>query len=153
MTGKSQTRPVKILLVEDNMGDIRLTQETLKSSKVKNRLTFVMDGEEAIKYLRKQHEFSDAETPDLIILDLNLPKKDGREVLEEIKTDPDLRRIPVVVLTVSNAEEDVLKMYGSHANCYITKPLDLKSFGTIVRTIEDFWFEIVKLPPNNGSVR
>jgi CheY-like chemotaxis protein len=134
------------------MGDVRLTQETLKTSKVKNTLNYVMDGEEAIKYLRKQREYSDAKRPDLIILDLNLPKKDGREVLEEIKTDPDLKRIPVVVLTVSNAEEDVLKTYGLYANCYITKPLDLKSFGIIVRTIEDFWFEIVRLPPNNGSV-
>lgn len=139
-------RPVEILLVEDNMADVRLTKEVLKDSKVRNNLHFVMDGVEAVSFLRKEGKYQDAPKPDLILLDLNLPKKDGREVLEEIKNDEILRRIPVVVLTTSKAEQDILRSYNLHANCYITKPVDLEQFITVVKSIEEFWFTIVKLP-------
>lgn len=143
---QSKYRPVEILLVEDNMADIRLTKEILKDSKVRNNLHFVMDGVEAISFLRKEGQYSDAPKPDLVLLDLNLPKKDGREVLEEIKNDENLKRIPIVVLTTSKAEQDILKTYNLHANCYITKPVDLDQFITVVKSIEEFWFTIVKLP-------
>lgn len=138
--------PVEILLVEDNMADVRLTKEVLKDSKIKNNLHFVMDGVEAVSFLRKEGKYKDAPKPDLVLLDLNLPKKDGREVLKEIKNDEILKRIPVVILTTSKAEQDILKSYNLHANCYITKPVDLEQFITVVKSIEEFWFTIVKLP-------
>ncbi len=139
--------PIDILLVEDNPGDIRLTQEALKESKMRNRLNIVYDGVEAMDFLRRKAPYENAPRPDIILLDLNLPRKDGRAVLEEIKADADLRRIPVVILTTSDDEHDILRSYDLHANCYITKPLDLNQFAAIVKTIENFWFQIVKLPP------
>ena len=138
--------PIEILLVEDNPGDIRLTQEALKDSKLYNNLNIARDGVEALAFLHRENHYSNAPRPDIILLDLNLPRKDGREVLEEIKDDEDLRRIPVVVLTTSDADEDILKSYNLYANCYITKPVDLDRFIAIVKTIENFWFQIVKLP-------
>ena len=137
---------IDILLVEDNPGDVRLTQEALKEAKVGNQLHVVEDGVEAMAFLRHEGKYADSPHPDLILLDLNLPKKDGREVLAEIKQDPKLMRIPVVVLTTSRAEEDILRSYNLHANCYVTKPVDLDQFITIVKSIEDFWLTIVKLP-------
>ena len=148
MSFKGIIRTVEILLVDDNPGDIRLTQEALKDSKVLNNLHVVEDGLEALNYLRKKGEFKNEVTPDLILLDLNLPKRNGREVLSEIKEDELLKHIPVVILTISRAEEDILKSYELHANCYITKPVDMNQFVKIVRSIENFWFSIVKLPPN-----
>lgn len=142
-------KPVEILLVENNPGDIRLTKEALKEGKVLNKLHVVMDGVEALAFLRREGKYFDAVRPGLILLDLNLPKKNGREVLAEIKEDEDLRRIPVVVLTVSSDEEDILKAYSFHANCYVTKPADLDQFIKIVKSIEEFWLTIVKLPPKN----
>ena len=138
---------IEILLVEDNPGDVRLTQEALNDSKLHNKLSIVRDGIEAMTFLKKQDEYEQVPTPDIILLDLNLPRKDGREVLEEIKDDELLRRIPVVVLTTSDADQDILRSYNLHANCYITKPVDLDRFVQIVQTIENFWFQIVKLPP------
>ena len=143
---EEQFRPINILLVEDNPGDIWLAQEALRRSKMINRLFPLNDGREAVAFLRRQGSHAGAIRPDLILLDLNLPKKDGREVLAEIKADPDLRRIPVVVLTSSAAEEDVLKTYNLHANCYVTKPVDFDRFMEVVRSVEDFWLTIVKLP-------
>jgi two-component system, chemotaxis family, response regulator Rcp1 len=143
--------PIDILLVEDNLGDVRLTQEALAESKVKNNLYVVRDGLEAMAFLHREGKYADAIRPDLILLDLNLPKKDGREVLSEIKADEELRRIPVVILTVSSAEEDILRTYDLHANCYITKPMDLDQFIKVVKSIEDFWLTIVKLPPNGKN--
>jgi chemotaxis family two-component system response regulator Rcp1 len=140
-------RPVEILLVEDNPGDVRLTKETLKDSKVRNRLCIVSDGVEAMEFLRREGSYAAAARPDLILLDLNLPRKNGREVLAEIKGDEHLRRIPVVVLTTSSADQDLLQTYDLHANCYITKPVNLDQFTSVVRAIEAFWFTIVKLPP------
>lgn len=142
-------RPVEILLVEDNPGDVDLARVALKKSKIHNTLNVVDNGELAMQYLHRQEPFADATRPDLILLDLNLPKKDGREVLGEIKSDPELRRIPVVILTTSRAEEDVLKSYNLHANCYITKPIDLSQFMRVVKSIEDFWLSIVVLPRND----
>ena len=139
-------KPIEILLVEDNPADIRLTQEALKESRMYNNIRVTMDGVEALNYLQHKGKYADAPRPDLILLDLNLPKKDGREVLAEIKSDENLRRIPVVVLTTSAAEQDILKSYNLHANCYITKPVDLDQFITVVKAIENFWFTIVKLP-------
>ncbi|MFB3895170.1 MAG: response regulator [bacterium] len=141
-------KPIEILLVEDNPGDARLAMEALKDAKVKNNISWVKDGVEAIEYLHKSGRFANAIRPDLIFLDLNLPKKDGREVLSEIKEDDQFKRIPVVILTVSKAEEDIMKTYNLHANCYVTKPIDLEQFAKVVKSIEDFWFTIVKLPPN-----
>jgi CheY-like chemotaxis protein len=141
-------RPIEILLVDDNPGDIRLTQEALKESKVLNNMHTVEDGMEALEFLRKEGRFKNVITPDIILLDLNLPKRNGREVLAEIKNDDFLKKIPVVILTISRAEEDILKSYALHANCYITKPVDMDQFIKIVRSIEDFWFTIVRLPPN-----
>lgn len=138
---------IDILLVEDNPGDIRLTEEALKESKVRNRLSIVYDGVEAMDFLQRKAPYENAPRPDIILLDLNLPRKDGRTVLEEIKADEKLRRIPVVILTTSDDEHDILRSYDLHANCYITKPLDLNQFAAIVKTIENFWFQIVKLPP------
>ena len=138
--------PIEILLVEDNPGDVRLTQEVLKEGKVHNTLNIVENGVQALSFLRKENEYSDAPTPDLILLDLNLPKKDGREVLLDIKKDPELKKIPVVVLTTSQAEEDILNVYDLNANCYVSKPVDLGQFIDVVKSIEDFWLSIVKLP-------
>lgn len=138
---------VEILLVEDNPADVDLTKETLEFAKLRNRLHAVNDGVEALAFLRRQPPFENAVRPDLILLDLNLPRKDGREVLQELKVDPTLRTIPVVVLTSSDAEKDVIKSYDLGANCYITKPVDLDQFADVVRCIEDFWFVVVKLPP------
>lgn len=143
-------QPIEILLVEDNPADVRLTQEALREGKVKNRLSVARDGVEAIAFLRRQDPFADAPKPDLILLDLNLPKKDGRAVLADIKDDPVLRRIPVVVLTTSSAEVDILKSYELHANCYITKPVDLEQFVQVVKSIDDFWLTVVRLPPEGG---
>ena len=137
---------VKILLVEDSPGDVRLTMEAFKDGKICNHLDVVMDGEEALAFLRREGKYADESLPNLILLDLNLPKKDGREVLMEIKNDKELKRIPVVVLTTSAAEKDILKTYDLHANCYITKPVDFDQFITVVKSIEDFWLTIVKLP-------
>lgn len=137
---------VEILLVEDNSGDARLTIEALRDFRIHSRVNIVRDGVEATAYLRGEGEFAGAPRPDLILLDLNLPRKDGREVLAEIKEDSDLRRIPVVVLTTSQAEKDILSAYDLHCNCYITKPADLSQFLTVVQSIEDFWLTIVKLP-------
>jgi chemotaxis family two-component system response regulator Rcp1 len=146
MNVKSSGKPIDILLVEDNPGDARLTFEALKESKVNNRLNVVEDGVDAMAFLCREGKYSDSPRPDLILLDLNLPKKDGREVLAEIKANESLKRIPVVILTTSKAEEDILKTYDLHANCYITKPVDLNQFVRVVQIIEDFWFTIVKLP-------
>jgi two-component system, chemotaxis family, response regulator Rcp1 len=146
MNFESQPVPVDILLVEDNEGDVRLTQEVLKSSKVRNKLMIANNGREALECLRKQGKFVASPRPDLILLDLNLPVMDGREVLEQIKDDLDFKRIPVVILTTSKAEEDILRTYNLHANCYVTKPVDLDQFVKVVRSLEDFWLAIVKLP-------
>ena len=146
MNEQERTTPVEILLVEDNPGDVRLTQEALKESKVTNNLSVAEDGVEALAFLKREGEYADAPRPDLLLLDLNLPKKDGRELLEEIKADDNLKRIPVVVLTTSKAEEDILRMYDQHANCYITKPIDFDQFIDVIKSIEDFWLTIVKLP-------
>jgi two-component system, chemotaxis family, response regulator Rcp1 len=149
MNEKNSVEPIDILLVEDHEGDARLAREAMRDSKIRNTLHHVFDGEKAIEFLRRQGKYSDAPRPDLILLDLNLPKKDGRQVLAEIKMDENLKRIPVVILTVSSAEEDILKSYNLHANCYITKPIDLEQFLKVVKAIEDFWLTIVKLP--NGG--
>jgi len=138
--------PIEILLVEDNPGDVRLTQEVLKEGKVHNKLSVVENGVQAISFLKKEDGYKDALTPDLILLDLNMPKKDGREVLLDIKKDKDLKKIPVIVLTTSQAEEDILKVYDLNANCFISKPVDLEQFINVVKSIEDFWLSIVKLP-------
>jgi chemotaxis family two-component system response regulator Rcp1 len=140
-------RPIQILMVEDNPDDIELTFEALKDARVGNFLSVVKDGEEAIAYLRCQGKYKQAIRPDLILLDLNMPKKNGRDVLREIKNDPHLKRIPVVILTTSQAEDDILHTYDLHANCYITKPVDFNQFLKVVRSIEDFWLTVVKLPP------
>jgi two-component system response regulator len=142
----SESKPIEILLVEDNSGDARLAREALRDAKVRNNLTWISDGAEALSFLRRQGKYGAAPRPDLILLDLNLPRKDGREVLTEIKGDDKLKRIPVVILTTSQAEEDVLRAYHLNANCYITKPVDLEQFMKVVKTIEDFWLTIVKLP-------
>lgn len=142
-------KPIEILLVEDNPGDVRLTIEALKEAKVINHLSVLKDGVEALAFLRRQGAYTAAPRPHLIVLDLNLPRKDGREVLADIKADDSLKRIPVVVLTTSQDEQDVLKSYNLHANCYITKPVDLDQFVRVVRSIEDFWLGIVVLPAPN----
>jgi CheY-like chemotaxis protein len=140
-------QPIEILLVEDNPGDVRLTREALKDARVANTLHVVEDGVDALDYLYRRGQYCDAPRPHLVLLDLNLPKKNGREVLAEIKGDDRLKRIPVVILTTSQAEEDILRAYNLHANCYITKPVDFTQFTKIVKTIEDFWLTIVTLPP------
>lgn len=140
-------RPIEILLVEDNPGDVRLIVESLKENKMRNRLDVVEDGEETLAFLRREGRYAQAPRPDLILLDLNLPKKDGRQVLAEIKADETFRRIPVVILTTSKAEEDILKAYDLNANCYITKPVGLDRFIKVVKSIKEFWLTIVKLPP------
>lgn len=142
--GKS---PIEVLLVEDDPGDVLMTQEAFEEHKLRNRLSVVSDGTEALAYLRQEGQYADAVTPDLILLDLNLPRRDGREVLEEIKKDENLRRIPVVVLTTSQADEDILRSYQLHANAYVTKPVDFERFISVVRQIDEFFVSVVKLPP------
>ena len=146
MNFTSQPTPIDILLVEDNAGDVRLTQEVLKGSKVHNNLMVANNGQEALNCLHKVGKYQGVPRPDLILLDLNLPVMDGREVLEKIKDDTDFKRIPVVILTTSKAEEDIIKTYNLHANCYVTKPVDLEQFVKVVKSLEDFWLAIVKLP-------
>jgi len=138
--------PIEILLVEDNPGDVRLTLEALKESKVHNNISVVTDGVEALAFLRQENKFSHSPCPDIVLLDLNLPKKTGIEVLTEIKNDKNLKHIPVVILTTSKDEEDILKTYTQHANAYVTKPVDFDKFLHVVKSIEDFWLNIVKLP-------
>lgn len=142
----SDCRQVEILLVEDNPGDVRLTQEAFSEGRLRNNLSVVEDGVEAMAFLRREDKYAMAPRPDIILLDLNLPKKDGREVLSELKRDPHLRRIPVVVLTTSRDEQDVLRVYDMHANCYVTKPVVLDEFIAVVKEIEDFWLMLVELP-------
>lgn len=142
MTSKS----IDVLLVEDDLGDVDLTRESLRESKVAINLEVIDDGLKALQYLKREGPYAQAIRPDVILLDLNLPKRDGREVLREIKSDEDLKRIPVVVLTTSDTEMDILKSYGLGANCYVTKPVGLDQFSKVVRTIEEFWFSVVKLP-------
>ncbi len=144
---KRSVETIDILLVEDNPGDVRLTKEALKDAKVLNDVHVVQDGVEAMRFLHREGKFSNVPTPDLILLDLNLPKKDGREVLAEVKQDEKLKRIPVVVLTTSKADEDIIRTYNLHANAYITKPVDLNRFIEIMHTLQEFWFSIVRLPP------
>ena len=151
MTTNSNLKPIEILLVEDSPGDVRLTIEALKEGKILNNLSLAKDGVEALAFLRKEGKYTDATRPDLILLDLNLPKKNGQEVLAEIKNDITLKSIPVVILTISKMEEDILKTYENHANCYIVKPVDLDQFLGVVKSIEDFWLSIVKLPPNGAK--
>lgn len=139
-------KTIEILLVEDNPGDVELVREALGEGKIRNELHVASDGVEAMRFLHREDEFGDANCPDLILLDLNLPKKNGREVLQEIKNDPSLKFIPVVVLTSSKAEEDIVRSYNLHANCYVTKPVDLDQFLHVVKSIEDFWLTVVKLP-------
>jgi CheY-like chemotaxis protein len=151
MAARGGHSPIEILLVEDNPGDVRLTQEVLKDGRIRNALNIVNDGVEALAFLRREGAYADAAPQDLVLLDLNLPKKDGREVLAEIKSDPELRKIPVVVLTMSAAEADILSAYDLHANCYITKPVDLVQFENVVRSMEEFWLTIVKLPKGDAQ--
>jgi chemotaxis family two-component system response regulator Rcp1 len=151
MSNHRLVRPIEILLVEDNPGDADLAREALEGSKFNNILNVVDDGEKAMAYLRRDGLYTEVSRPDLILLDLNIPKKDGRQVLAEIKEDDNLKRIPVVILTTSRAEEDVMKSYNLHCNCYITKPIDLNQFLSVVRSIEDFWLSIVVLPPNGAK--
>lgn len=147
MAASIHKKMVDILLVEDNPGDARLAEEAMKEAKVRNKLYVVKDGVEAMAFLRREGPYAAMPRPDLILLDLNLPRKDGREVLAEIKQDPSLRRIPVVVLTTSQADEDVVKSYDLRVNCYIAKPVDLEQFMKVIKAIDDFWLTIVKLPP------
>jgi len=147
MSSATTAKPIDILLVEDNPGDVRLTQEALKDAKVRNTLQVVRDGEEAMAYLHRRGKYKDATRPDVIFLDLNLPRKTGLEVLKDVKADNELRRIPIVVITTSNAEQDIVRSYDLHANCYVTKPVDLGQFLEVVKSIEDFWLTIVRLPP------
>ncbi|MGB9980565.1 response regulator [Methanobacterium sp.] len=140
--------PINILLVEDNPADARLIKEVFKDTKTKNRLYVVKDGVEAMAFLNQEFEYGDIPKPDVILLDLNLPRKDGREVLKELKEDNVLKRVPIVILTTSSAEEDIIKTYNNHANCYITKPVDFDQFLKVINSIEDFWLKVVKLPSN-----
>ncbi|MCX6007130.1 MAG: response regulator [Chloroflexi bacterium] len=151
MTLVQHAEPIIILLAEDNPADFQLTAEALKESKIRNQLFHVNDGAEVLEFLRKKGKYADVPRPDVILMDLNMPRKDGRRTLAEIKEDPELMGIPVVILTVSDAEEDIIKSYNLHANCYVTKPMDLDEFAKVVRGIEDFWFTIVKLPPNKEA--
>jgi CheY-like chemotaxis protein len=147
MTSPNGVTAIEVLLVEDDPGDVLMTQEAFAEHKVRNRLAVVSDGEEAMAYLRREGEYADAVRPDLVLLDLNLPRRDGREVLAEIKGDQDLRQIPVVVLTTSQADEDILRSYSLHANAYVTKPVDFETFISVVRQIDQFFVSVVKLPP------
>ena len=140
------TSEIHILLVEDNEGDVVLTLEALKEARLKNKISVVRDGEEAMEFLYRRDRYANEETPHLILLDINLPKMDGKEVLLRIKSDPDLKKIPVVVLTTSSSEKDILEAYNNYANCYITKPVDLDKFIDVIHTVEDFWISIVQLP-------
>ena len=149
MSNSGNSHKVEILLVEDNPGDVRLIMKAFKECRLRNHISVAEDGVEAIAFLRRQGKYASAPRPHLILLDLNLPRKSGREVLEEIKVDPELRRIPVVVLTTSSAEHDLLRSYDLHANCYINKPVDLEQFVVVVRSIEDFWLSIVRLPSDD----
>ncbi len=142
--------PIEILLVEDNPGDVRLTRESLKEAKVLNALHVVKDGVEAMAFLRREGQYAHTVQPDLILLDLNMPRKNGTEVLAEIKEDPELKRMPVVILTVSEAEEDIIKSYNLHANCYVKKPVELNKFIEAVKAIDDFWLAVVRLPPREA---
>ena len=151
MNSQTTGRPIEILLVDDNPGDVRLTLEALRDGKVQNTLHVVRDGVEAIAFLRREGKYADVPRPGLILLDLNLPKKDGTQVLAEIKEDPALKHIPVVILTGSKAGEDIIKAYNLHANCYVTKPIDLEQFITVVQYITDFWLTIVKLPTGEDN--
>ena len=151
MASRQQGRPIEILLVEDNPGDIRLTQEALRDNKVRNNMAVARDGAEALALLRREGQYADSPRPDLILLDLNLPKIDGREVLRRIKDDKKLRPIPVVILTTSRDEQDVLKAYGLHANCYVAKPVELEQFMDVVKSIENFWLTIVTLPEDKAA--
>jgi len=151
MMNNQFAKPIEVLLVEDNAGDIRLTQEALKEGKIVCNLSVVRDGVEAMAVLHREGKYADSPCPDLILLDLNMPRKDGRAVLQEIKNDPQLMRIPVVILTTSEAEEDILGSYGLHANCYITKPVDMEQFIKVVKLIEEFWFVVAKLPDGRGA--
>jgi CheY-like chemotaxis protein len=146
MNTENLGKPIEILLVEDNPGDARLALESLKESKVRNTLHWVRNGVEAMAFMRRQGRYTNEQRPDLVLLDLNMPKMDGRKVLAEVKSDSDLKRIPIVILTISKAEEDILKAYNLHANCFITKPLDLDQFFKVIRSIEEFWLTIVRLP-------
>lgn len=146
MSDRTDIKAIEILLVEDNPGDIRLTQEAFREGNVTNTLHVVQDGEKALAFLKKEGEFADMTRPDIILLDLNLPKKDGRQVLAEIKEDPDLKRIPVVILTTSKAEEDILRTYNLHANCYVSKPVDLEQFISVIKSIKNFWLTFVSFP-------
>jgi chemotaxis family two-component system response regulator Rcp1 len=143
-------KPIEILMAEDNPGDVRLTMEALRDAKVLNRMSVAVDGVETMAFLRRQGEYANAPRPDLVLLDLNMPRKDGREVLAEVKGDADLRRIPVLVLTTSTAEKDISESYDLHANCYIAKPVNLDQFLDVVKSIEDFWLATVRLPPNGN---
>ena len=147
MTADGGVAPIEVLLVEDDPGDVLMTQEAFAEHKVGNRLAVVSDGEEALAYLRRQGKYADAVRPDLVLLDLNLPRCDGRQVLAEIKSDQDLRQIPVVVLTTSQADEDIARSYSLHANAYVTKPVDFETFISVVRQIDQFFVSVVKLPP------
>lgn len=147
MSQRNAAETFDILLVEDNPGDARLAQEALKEGRMTSRLKVVVDGVEAMSYLRREGGYADAARPNLVLLDLNLPRKDGRQVLAEMKADPELRRIPVVVLTTSQAGQDILRSYDLHANCYITKPVDLDRFIAVIRSIEEYWCSVVTLPP------
>jgi two-component system, chemotaxis family, response regulator Rcp1 len=149
MHNKNNTNGIEILLVEDNPGDVRLTREALRDGKIVNNLHVAENGVDALAFLRREGKYRNAARPELILLDLNLPKKDGREVLAEIKADDNLKRIPVVILTSSQAEQDIVKSYNLHANCYVTKPVDLDQFITVVKSIEHFWLKVVKLPPES----
>jgi CheY-like chemotaxis protein len=144
----TEARPIEILLVEDNPGDVRLMMETFREGKIHNRLSTVEDGVEALAFLRREGEYAAAPRPDLILLDLSLPRKSGQEVLAEIKQDPNLKRIPAVVITSSAAEKDILQAYDNYVNCYLTKPVDLEQFMGVVRSVERFWLSVVKLPPS-----
>ena len=147
MSDAAGARPIEILLVEDNPGDVRLMTETFREGKINNRLSVVEDGVEALAFLRREGKYGPAPRPDLILLDLSLPRKNGQEVLAEVKQDPDLKRIPVCVITSSAAEQDILEAYNNYVNCYLTKPVDLEQFLAVVRSVEDFWLAVVKLPP------
>ena len=147
MPSEIGVRPIEILMVDDSPGDVRLAKEALKDSKLESNISVVEDGVEAMDFLYKRGNYTEAIRPDLILLDLNMPRKDGREVLAEIKSDENLRRIPIVILTISSDEADILKTYDKHANCYIVKPIDLNLFLDVVKAIENFWLSIVKLPP------
>ncbi len=147
MTATERLSPIEVLLVEDDPGDVLMTREAFEEHKVNNRLTVVSDGAEALAYLRREGDYTESVRPDLILLDLNLPRRDGREVLAEIKADEELRRIPVVVLTTSAADEDILRSYSLHANAYVTKPVDFEQFIAVVRQIDDFFVSVVRLPP------